>query len=72
MEQNTGGHPVHSAKILTIQQGVSSIGNPRQALHSTKEIIVMMWIFHIERHALEVPHRIDSFYSILFTRVLYK
>ena len=49
MEHNTGGHPVHSAKILTIQQGVSSIGNPRQALHSNKEIIVMMWIFHIER-----------------------
>ena len=32
-------------------------------VHSTKEIIELMWSFHIEWYALEIPHRIDSFHS---------
>ncbi len=34
------------------------------SLHSTKESIVIMWVFHLELHALQVPPRIDSSYSM--------
>ena len=36
--------------------------------HSTKEIIELKCSFHIERHALEFPHRVDSFYSMSLPR----
>ena len=32
-------------------------------LHSTKEITVIMWTCHLRRHALDIPHRSNSFIS---------
>ena len=32
-------------------------------IHSAKEIVVLMYILYLERHAVEIIHRIDIFYS---------
>ncbi len=35
-----------------------------EEVHSTKEIIVMMWTCHLKWHALDIPHRSNSFISM--------
>ncbi len=57
-------HKSKDSKLKSQNEGWNLGGHPSLPYHSTKEIIVMIWDFHIERHALEVPHRINTFYSM--------
>ncbi len=39
-------------------------------LHSAKEIFELMYILYLERHAVEIIHRIDFIIKILYVEII--
>ncbi len=48
----------------------SNFGDPYTEVHSTKEIIVIMWACHLKRHALAIPLRSNSFISMCIFQLI--